>query len=555
LLPATLQTELELEPGTSDVVFAKRVIEKGYVTEREFLDVLKRQNYDIILSLFEWRNGDFIFFEDQLPDSQPISLKMPLSGLLERGIDRARKRRQINSKLPEDAIFKVKDPSFRKEIMGSPGLPENIRNIFRCMQEPLTLRHIVVESGLTEFETAVILSKYLEEDRIEAINPTVSEIPEIIRKSLAEAEILHARGRFWEALTRLRKAVRKLPGNPELQGLFRKYDRDFKQDLQITIVSTDRIPVVIKTVDDAFFSRFPKDSALGFILSRIDSRSSVKALSQLLQIGSDKLMVTLYLLKKAEIIKLMEPKGPLPEEIAKRRQYVRKIWERITTQNFYEVLGVDQDVSASQVKTVYFELAKQYHPDSRPDDDPEDVDSKLDEIFVKIKDAYQTLSDPDRRAGYDQSLATSELDIETQKSRSKAQLQYRVGLKAFHTRKFRTAMEYFRSAIDLDPYEPVYYHQMGELCARNPKWYRAGILACKKAIELDPEVPEYHAVLGILFRLEGDLLDAEKEFSTTLKFDPKNMTARKELKAMGKDVPLIDDDQDTRFTPVPRKKS
>lgn len=555
LLQDALQTELELEPGTSDVVFAKRVIEKGYVTEREFLEVLKRQNQDILLSLFEWRDGEFIFFEDQLPDSQPISLKMPLTGILERGIDRARKRRQINTRLPENAIFRVIDPNFRRQVIESPSMPVNVRQVIDCLQQPLTLRDIVTETGLTEFETAVIVAKYLEEKQLESLDSQVTAVPENIRKQLAEAEILHTRGRYWEAWTRLRKAIRMIPGNPELQMLFRKYARDFKQDLQNTIISTDRVPVVVKTVDEDFYSRFPRESALGFTLSRIDSRSSVKELSQILGVQSDKLMVTLYLLAKAGVIRLVKPKGPIPEELAKRRQFVRNIWERISKQNNYEILAVAQDASGPQIKSVYFELAKQFHPDRRPDSDPDDVKERMDKIFVKIREAYQILSDPDQRSAYDQTLATRELDVETQKSRTKAQLQYRVGLKAFQSRKFRTAMEYFRSAIDLDPYEPTYYTQMAELCTRNPKWYRAGILACKKALQLDPEIPECHAVLGVLYRLNGNLIDAEKAFNTTLKYDPENRTARRELKLMGKSAPELEEKQDTRYTPVPKKKN
>nr|HPQ40452.1 DnaJ domain-containing protein [bacterium] len=553
LLPETQQAELELEPGTTDVEFARKVIEKGYVTEREFLEVLKRQNQDIILSLFEWRKGDFVFFEDQLPEKQPISLKMPMAGIIERGIERARTRRQISAALPENAIFRVIDADFRRRVAESSTAPANVRMILECLQEPLTLRDLVTETGLTEFEVAVILAQFVEEKRIEVLEPEEQEVPEDIRKMLAEAEILHTRGRFWEAWSRIRKTVRKMPGNPELQTLYRKYSRDFKTDLHHTIQSTDRVPVAVKTVDDALFARFPKDTALGFILSRIDGTSSIKNLSQLLSISTDKLMLTLYLLNKAGIVNLAKPRGPIPAEIARRRQFVRKIWEKISAQNHYEILGIKPDATAAEIKSVYFELAKQFHPDRRPDDDPDDVKNKLDQIFVRIREAYQILSDPERREAYDQRLSEGDLNIQVQKSRSKAQLQFRVGLKAFQSRKYRTAMEYFRSAIDLDPYEPTYYFKMAELCTRNPRWYRAGALACIKAIQLDPEVSEYHAVLGLLYRLQGDLVQAEKEFYETLQFDPENKTARRELMSMGKEVPDLETKGDTQYTPIPRK--
>lgn len=553
LLPPNQQAELELEPGTSDVGFAKKVIEKGYVTEREFLEVLKRQNQDIILSLFEWSSGEFVFFENQLPESRPISLKIPLTGLIERGIDRARKRKVLRTKIPDEGIYKVVDSDFRRTVCDNPRTPENVRDTFESLSEPLSIRSIVAETGLTEFEVVVILAKYFEERKIEVIIPETEEIPEAIRKTLAEAEILHGRGRYWEAWTRIRKILRDAPGNTEIQALSREYARIFKEDLQRTIVSMDRIPVVLKKVDDALYARFPKETALGFVISRIDGNSSIKTLSQLLNIHVDKLMLTLYLLIKADIVSLEVPKSRLPEEIANRRQFVRKIWEKIQDQNYYEILGVRRDAPSGDIKTVYFDLAKQFHPDRRPEDDPEDVTKRLDEIFVKIKEAYHTLSDPERREDYDARLNEGGQAIDLQKSRSKALLQYRVGLKAFQSRNYRIAMEYMRSAIDLDPYEAMYYFKMAEICTRNPRWYRAGVLSCMKAIQLDPDVPEYHAILGLLYKLEGNFVEAEKEFYKTLKFDPENRTARRELSIMGKHIPSIGDKEDTQYTPVPRK--
>ncbi|MGB3976393.1 MAG: DUF4388 domain-containing protein [bacterium] len=552
LLPPNQQAELELEPGENDVDFARKVIEKGYVTEREFLEVLKRQNQDIILNLFEWNSGDFVFFENQLPEKRPIALKIPIQGIIERGIDRAKKRRLLRTKIPDDGFYKVIDNDFRREISDNKRTPENIRDLFEVLSEPLSIRNIVDETGLTEFEVVVILARYLEEEKIDVIIPETEKIPEHTRKILAEAEILHEKGRYWEAWTRVRKVLGDLPGNTEIQMLSRDYAKVFKQDLQQVIVSVDRVPVMKKKVDEALFARFPKETALGFVISRIDGKSTIKTLSQLLNINVDKLMLTLYLLVKSGIVALEEPKSRLPEEIANRRQFVRKIWERMQNQNYYEILGVKRDASFADIKTVYFDMAKQFHPDRRPEDDPEDVTKRLDEIFVKIRDAYHTISDPERREAYDTSLNEGEQAINLQKSRSKALLQFRVGLKAFQSRNYRVAMEYMRSAIDLDPYEPMYYIKMAEICTRNPRWYRAGVLSARKAIQLDPNVPEHHAILGLLHKLEGNLVEAEKEFYLTLKFDPENMTARRELSNMGKQIPTLKDKEETQFTPIPR---
>ena len=63
--------------------------------------------------------------------------------------------------------------------------------------------------------------------------------------------------------------------------------------------------------------------------------------------------------------------------------------------DYYEMLGVDRGASADDIKKAYRKLARQHHPDANPEA-PES-----DEVFKDLARAYETLSDPERRARYD----------------------------------------------------------------------------------------------------------------------------------------------------------
>ncbi|HEV8427246.1 MAG TPA: DUF4388 domain-containing protein [Pyrinomonadaceae bacterium] len=321
-----------------------------------------------------------------------------------------------------------------------------------------------------------------------------------------------------------------------------------------------------------------------FLLSRLDVPMTLRDLTAISGFGEDETLQHVYSLAIAGIINREHWKPafrgqqpatpstpPAPEQIKATVPPAREpepaketspeeldhFLARIkNSQTHYDVLGVGPEVSASQLKTVYYQLARRYHPDRFRKADAALV-SRIESAFARITQAYETLRHDRLRSSYNAKLEARkkaelladsapkpvtpslqpEVTAETvaepvMSAAERAEIQFKEGFAALELGQRKVALGLFASAASAVPKEPRYRAFYGQMLAGNESTRRAAETELLAAIKLDPGKAEYRVMLAELYRDLGLKLRAKGEAERAVAADPNSRKARELLRSL-----------------------
>jgi len=318
--------------------------------------------------------------------------------------------------------------------------------------------------------------------------------------------------------------------------------------------------------------------AEGFLLSRVDRSTPLKELVAVSGLSENETLAYIYTLSLAGLLQRADPKSvlgkpsatserapepaappspPVEEKAADESDDVESFLANISSaQTYYEVLSVDKESSAAQLKARYYEVARRYHPD-RFRKAETTLLTRLESAFARVTQAYDTLRDDRLRAAYNTKLETrrkaqqlanaapkpatptdpvatgTDTDSEAGVSiAERAELQFKEGFAALELGERKVAIGLLAAAANAVPKEPRYRAFYGKLLAQQPNTRRAAETELQAAIKLDPQNGEYRVMLAELYRDLGLMLRARGEAERAIASDPNNRKARDLLRTL-----------------------
>jgi tetratricopeptide (TPR) repeat protein len=212
--------------------------------------------------------------------------------------------------------------------------------------------------------------------------------------------------------------------------------------------------------------------------------------------------------------------APSAEAQALRRE-IGELHTSLRGRDHYGMLGIGRDAPLTAVKSAYFAAAKRFHPDALGALGLGELRAQAQAIFARIVQAYETLSDPARRRGYDQGLDGEGDDGEAARL-MQAEALYRKAEVMLRAGNFNGAAEFLGPAVALYPEECAYQSALGwALYKKRPTDPKAARTHLEKAIALDGQDAVAHFRLGLVLRALGDEAAAKRELDLANRLDPK----------------------------------
>lgn len=235
--------------------------------------------------------------------------------------------------------------------------------------------------------------------------------------------------------------------------------------------------------------------------------------------------------------------APNPDGAARRAEIAARA-ATVDSEDYFEMLGISADAPPDRVQSAYFALAKQWHPD-RIAAELQDLKPLVARVFARISEAYQTLSDPKRRADYlkarDEGSGATDDDEKIARVVDAA-LEFQKAEVLLKKNDLPGAELRVRRALAADPEQPEYLTLLAWIQAQR-RGEPPALADGAASAHYDDLIQALDAVLskearyeralfyrGMLLKRSGRSDKAIRDFRLAAEINPKNLDAVREVR-------------------------
>ena len=219
------------------------------------------------------------------------------------------------------------------------------------------------------------------------------------------------------------------------------------------------------------------------------------------------------------------------------RAGIRAAHDKYMSLSFFEIFELPQgeDVDRQQAKDAYFALAKKWHTDAFSGLRLGGEKKRLEEVFQRITEAYDTLLDDDKCGEYRVFLDRKSKGLPTDVQEvMRAEQLLDEALQKVKRKEYQEAKDMINEAIEINPAEAIFYAHLAWVTYFMGRNSQAALTEAvnllKKATDMQERLPLAYQYLGQICMHKGQLPDAKRWFEKCLHYDKRNIEAARGIR-------------------------
>ena len=219
----------------------------------------------------------------------------------------------------------------------------------------------------------------------------------------------------------------------------------------------------------------------------------------------------------------------LPRDLIRRTQ---DKFQKIQDADLFQVLEVSPKDSNEQIKKSFLKLAKTFHPDLVANIGDEAVTDQMDEIFGRLNEAHEILTDPKRRMEYESALAAEGKPTGTRPKDAK--IHYEKAVVFYKKKNYDKAAESIHWATELDPKNADYLAYKVwinyQKCEQNEEDTRKAKRDLYQIVRMNKNSFPAIRFLSKMYQKLGEMNDYEKCLLLASRLNPRDVEVTRELR-------------------------
>ena len=315
LSEAELKKAMEVQQQ-SGILLGKILVMIDVIGERDLQRLMRLKAEEEIYDVFLWKDGEFYFVDDQLPQMEMIPLQVDVTGIIMEGTRRVDEWSRIREVVPSEELV----PEIDVPIEPDAPLDEAQRQIVAAIDGKRTIADIVLESRSSAFNVSSTLYRLIRDGYVRLEDPRASRpaeepAPAVIAPppppgefseddeivSLLNAAQNALKNRDYEKTQRLLKAAQNLdPNHPKVRSAIKGAETVILSNLRNEGITDAKVPRVARPLEEITTMNFSPNE--GFILSRINGQWDIGSLIKISPIRETDAMLIFYKLWRDGII-------------------------------------------------------------------------------------------------------------------------------------------------------------------------------------------------------------------------------------------------------------